>query len=108
MKDKGIKIKETIIEHVINNRKEYFIVLILFIIGIFLGVLFVNNIDEAQKIEIESYLNNFIENMKSGESVDNIKLLHTSIWQNAVFAISIWFLGTTVIRNPNSFWSNSI
>lgn len=106
MRDKGIKIGETITKHVINNRKEYFIVLILFIIGIFLGVLFVNNIEEVQKAEVETYLNNFIQGMKTNEKLDMFALLNTSIWQNAIFAILIWFLGTTVIRNANSLWNN--
>ena len=38
--------KETIKKHILNNKKEYIIVTLLFIIGIFLGVLFVNNINE--------------------------------------------------------------
>ena len=48
MKNKGIKIKDTIKQHVSNNSKEYIIVTLLFIIGIFLGVLFINNVGEAQ------------------------------------------------------------
>ena len=60
-KRKNLKIVEIIKQHVINNSKEYIIVALLFIIGIFLGVLFVNNIQEAQRVEISSYFNNFIE-----------------------------------------------
>ena len=46
MRDKGIKIKNTIKEHIINNSKEYIIIFIIFIIGIFLGVFFINNSNE--------------------------------------------------------------
>ena len=45
-------LKEIIKKHILNNKKEYIIVTLLFIIGIFLGVLFVNNINESQKIEV--------------------------------------------------------
>ncbi len=103
MKDKGIRIKETLKRHVINNSKEYMIVTLLFIIGIFLGVFFVNNIQDAQKIEIKNYLNNFIENMKKIESLDNISLLRSSIAQNILLAVMIWFFGTTVIGIPVVF-----
>ena len=105
MKDKGIKIKETIKQHIINNSKEYIIVTLIFIIGIFLGVLFVNNIQETPKNEVASYLNNFIEKMKQTEEFDNISLLKTSMGQNILLALIIWFFGTTVIRNTCCFWN---
>lgn len=105
MRDKGIKIKETIKQHVINNRKEYIIVTLLFIIGIFLGVLFVNNIQQTSKDEVASYLSNFIEKMKTTEELDNMSLLKTSIGQNIMLAVIIWFFGTTVIRNSCGFWN---
>lgn len=108
MKDKGIKIKNTIKEHIINNRKEYIIVTLLFIIGIFLGVFFVNNMQESQKVEVQSYLNNFIEKMKNIETIDTPNLLQTSMLQNVILTIVIWFFGTTVIRNTSSIWNCNI
>ena len=48
------KIKEIIKQHVINNKKEYVIVTLLFIIGIFFGVLFVNNVNESQKQRLQN------------------------------------------------------
>ena len=104
MRNKGTKIKEIIKEHIINNKKEYIIVFLLFIIGIFLGVMFINNIQEEQKTEIQTYLNNFIQTMKETEKLDYMSLLKTSIGQNIFFAIIIWFFGTTVIRNTSSIW----
>ena len=101
-------IRETIKNHIINNKKEYIIVTLILIIGIFLGVLFVNNINESQETEVTDYLNNFIEKMKSIESLDNISLLKTSVIQNVLFAIILWFFGTTVIRYTNSFWNCSL
>ena len=48
-------IQEIIKKHVNNNIKEYLIVSILLLIGIVLGVIFVNNISNTQKIEINNY-----------------------------------------------------
>lgn len=103
MKDKGSKIKETIVQHVRNNKKEYIIVTLIFIIGIFLGVLFINNMGEAQRSEITSYINQFVEKMKGTEKLDHISLLKTSMGQNLFLAIVIWFFGTTVIGIPVVF-----
>ena len=108
MKNKGMQIKETIKQHIINNKRKYIIICLLFIIGIFLGVLFVNNIQEIQKNEISSYLNSYIDKIKTTENIDNMKLLKASIGQNILIAVIIWFFGTTVIRNTNSFWNNII
>ena len=103
MKDKGIRIKNTIKQHIANNLKEYIIVTIIFIIGIFLGVLFINNVGDSEKQEITGYLNSFIEKMKNIGSLDYGELLETSIWQNVLTAIVIWFFGTTVIGIPIVF-----
>jgi len=98
-----IKIKEIIKEHIINNSKEYIIVALLFVIGIFLGVLFVNNLQEAQKSEITTYLNNFIDKLKNTENLNYMELLKNTTLQNVILAITIWFFGTTVIGIPIVF-----
>lgn len=102
-KNKRVKLLETIKEHITNNKKEYMLVILLFISGIFLGVLFVNNIQEGQKLEVTSYLNKFIENMKNTENLNYIELLKNSLNQNIILAIVLWFFGTTVIGIPVVF-----
>lgn len=103
MRDKGVKIKDTIKQHIMNNKKEYFLVVMLFIIGIFLGVLFVNNMQETQKEELKTYLSTFIEKMKTIENLETNNLLKDSILKNSITAITIWFFGTTVIGIPVVF-----
>ena len=105
MDRKVIKIKETIKQHILNNKREYIIVTFIFIIGIFLGVLFVNNIKEEQKEQIGTYVNNYITKMRDTENINNVDVLKSSIKQNLLITLCIWFYGTTVIRIAYSFWS---
>lgn len=102
-KNKRKVILQTIKEHVVNNKKEYVIVSILFVIGIFLGVFFINNVGQEPKTLITEYLNQFIEKLKSTEDLNLVELLKTSIGQNIMLAISLWFFGTTIIGIPAVF-----
>lgn len=102
-RDKRIKLLEMIKEHVKNNKKEYIIVALLFVIGIFLGVLFINHVQEGQKTEITEYFNTFTEKMKSMEEINSMALLKNSMGQNIILAIVLWFFGTTVIGIPVVF-----
>lgn len=97
------KIKEMVVNHLAKNRREYIIILILFIIGIFSGVLFINNVKEEQFRNISNYINTFIEKIKNIESINSLQLLKASLWQNIGVALLIGFFGTTVIGIPVVF-----
>lgn len=102
-KNKRLKIGNTIYQHLKNNSKEYILLTLIFLIGIFLGVMFVNNIQETQRGEIASYLNNFIDKLKSTEKLESTVILKTIIIENIFLAITLWFFGTTVIGIPIVF-----
>ena len=48
-KNKELKILKIIKQHVINNKKEYFIISLIFIVGVFGGVFFINNMQFQQQ-----------------------------------------------------------
>ena len=102
-KNKKLKIWNVINTHILNNKKEYILISILFIVGVFFGVMFINNIQETQKNEITTYLNRFIEKFKDLESVDNVQMLKMTVKENFVLALALWFFGTTVIGIPIVF-----
>ena len=68
-RNKRLRIIDAICNHVINNKKEYVLVTLIFLVGIFLGVMFINNIQEAQMAEITEYLKSFTEKMKNTEKL---------------------------------------
>lgn len=97
------KIISILIEFIKNNIKEYFIISLIFLIGIFLGVMFTNNSTDQQKTEIVSYVNTYIEAFKQTTSEQNIELLQNNIKDNAVLSVIMWFVGSTVIGIPVIF-----
>lgn len=94
------KLQEIIIEHINNNLKEYIIVTALFIIGVILGVIFINKANETQVVEISSYINDFINNIKNSMNINQGELLKSSLISNFILALTLWFVGSTVIGFP--------
>ena len=101
--NKRLKIGNTIYQHITNNSKEYILLTLIFLIGIFLGVMFINNSQETQRGEITSYLNNFIDKLKNTKKLESAEILKTTIIENIILAITLWFFGTTVIGIPVVF-----
>lgn len=97
------KIINTLIEFIKNNIKEYIIITLIFLIGIFLGVMFVNNLGEEQKLEIISYINTYVEAFEQSDSSGNITLLQNNIKDNIILTLIIWFIGSTIIGIPIVF-----
>lgn len=99
-KNKESKIKNIILENIMENARSYLILLIIFFIGIILGVIFVNNANETQTSQISSYINNFVDTIKENYQISRSKLLMKSILNNLYITIILWFLGSTVIGFP--------
>ncbi|MBR3613813.1 MAG: stage II sporulation protein M [Clostridia bacterium] len=91
--------KKELIEYLIRNKKNFIIIGILFVIGIAIGTFSVNNSDESQKQELNTYITNLIKKIKESDknSIDNLELLMLSIKENATIILIIWFLGCTII-----------
>lgn len=89
--------KKVLIEYIIKNRKNFFIIAIIFILGISLGMIFVNTTNDLQKEELNNYLTALIKNIKDTDNISKIDLLFLSIRQNICFILLVWFLGCTII-----------
>ena len=102
-KNKRIKFLIALKNHILNNRKDYTIVSLIFVIGIFLGVFFVNNMQESKITEVNSYFNDSINKLKEVETIESFTLLKENIIEKILLATAIWFFGTTVIGIPIVF-----
>ena len=97
---KSSKIGTTIYNHIINNKREYLIVTILFFIGIIVGVLFINNTKDNEIQEINNYLIDLFNNIKTYNNMDFNSLLKESLLTNAIIIILLWFGASTIIGIP--------
>lgn len=99
-KRKRNNIKELILNHLYDNIKLYLIVIIILVIGIVAGVVFINNTNEEEALEIQNYINEFINLLKDGYHIDTGELLRKSLADNLVLLVVMWLLGSTVIGIP--------
>ena len=100
---KANNIKQLILNHFYENIKAYIIVIIIFIIGIVAGVIFINNTNETQGIEIQNYITSFINSLKQDYHIDKLELLKKSLGDNFILILTMWFIGSTVIGIPIIF-----
>ena len=94
------KLKQFFENYVKSNYKEYILVTLLFIIGIFIGVMIINNCEENQISEVREYITNFINKLKQTEDINKLEILGISIKNNLIIAFILWLAGTTIIGVP--------
>ena len=92
----------TIIENHINqNKKEYIISVIVFMLGIIIGVIILNSSNQENQKIIGGYINELIDLIKNREyKIDENKLLIKSVTSNLKIALIIWVAGSTIIGMP--------
>lgn len=100
---KQSKLKNLILNNIYSNLQYYIIVMIILIIGIACGVIFINNINEEQKVEISKYISDFISSLKNNYEINKAELLKNSLIENFKLTLGMWFIGSTVVGLPIVF-----
>ena len=102
-KKKTNKIVDLLKKDVVQNYKEYLVVMIFFIVGLFFGVFFINQMKEEQISQVHTYLNDFVQNLKNISDINEFDILKSSIFDKVLLTLMIWFFGTTVVGIPVVF-----
>ena len=89
-----------IIKHIKTNAREYGILLIIFLIGVLIGIFVVNHLSESQKNENTSYVLSLINKIKENKQINYTELLKESLIKNLIIAGSFWIVGITVTLVP--------
>lgn len=100
MKHKKKRSMQLLYSHISNNIKEYFSVIVVLLIGIVLGVIAINNSNDDTKVEIQTYINDFISSVSENENIDKLALAKSVFTNNLFFVIMLIFIGSTVIGIP--------
>lgn len=101
MQKEKSEILNIIKEEIISNYKSYILVIILFSVGLFLGVLFINQTENQENVI--KYINTYIDEIKISESNSTIVQLKTDIKNNIFLVFILWFAGTTIVGIPIVF-----
>lgn len=101
MRKRKNEIFNIIKEDIINNTKSYLIILTIFVVGIFFGVMFINQLQD--KTQVEEYINTYIDETKTLENGNYSKELRNDIKNNIILVFLLWFAGTTIIGIPIVF-----
>lgn len=86
-----------IVSHIQNNLKEYLIIGIIFIIGILVGIVFVNNLSDDNYQDINSYINSFTTTLKDKGNIPESTVLKNSIYNNLSIGLILWILSSTIV-----------
>ena len=98
MRKRKSEIFSIIKDDIINNAKAYFVVAIIFTVGVFLGVMFINQTED--KTEIEKYVNTYIDETKNLQTPNFLSELQYDVKNNIILVLILWFAGTTIIGIP--------
>lgn len=90
-------------KHIKENIKEYIILLLVFIIGLFIGCMILNNSNDVEKCEISEYINNFTSKVQEGSKPDYGEMFLKIIKKNLILVIVMSFLGVSIIGIPGLY-----
>lgn len=90
-------IKQLIINHISENINIYFKVLIIFIIGICIGIAVVNQLPEVGLQNINEYITNSVNALKSHNEISKLQTLKLSLFKDIIIVLVIYFFGLTLM-----------
>lgn len=94
---RNIRHSNVIVSHIESNLREYLVVSIIFIIGILIGIFFINNVSDSEYQETNSYINDFTISLKNQANISESTVLKNSLFNNLSIGVLLWILSSTVI-----------
>lgn len=92
-----MKRKSILLEYFNKYKITYIIIIALFLIGVFIGVIYINMSNEEKIQDLTQYVTNLINNINNYSETKENNIFIESILKNSKDILIIWFLGCTVI-----------
>ena len=98
LKIKTNKFKAILHQHIINNKRGYCLAIILFFVGLLVGIISVNHVSNIE--DINQFYSQFTDTIKEFKNIDYFVLLKHSIFSNFIQIILLWIGASTIIGIP--------
>ena len=92
-----MKKRSVLLDYFVKYKKIYITIILLFILGICIGVLYINTVNKEKIDTLSVYVNDLVKNIKETKQLDNQNALINSIIKNCKDIGIIWILGCTII-----------
>lgn len=92
-----MKKRSVLLDYFVKYKKTYITIILLFILGICIGVLYINTVNKEKIDTLSVYVNDLVKNIKETKQLDNQNALINSIIKNCKDIGIIWILGCTII-----------
>ena len=85
---------------ILNNKKYYIIVCLIFLLGFIMGIMFINNSTGEGISQISDYTKSLFTNLKDSQQINYTGILKKSIIINFILVFIIWISSATIIGIP--------
>ena len=92
-----MKKNSILLEHFNKNKITYLLITSVFLIGVLIGVIYINMLSGEKIQNLTEYVNKLVDNVKNNTTTKEINIIFNSIIKNSKEIIIIWFLGCTII-----------
>ena len=96
----SVRFKKSIEEYIKNNFNNYILVILFLIIGVFAGIVVINNFSDEKKGIINNYMISFFDKFNNINGFDQSKLLLYAILNDCIITIILFISGTTILGMP--------
>jgi stage II sporulation protein M len=91
--------KSRIKQHIKENRPQYVLVILVFLVGFIMGNYQVPGLDGGVKSQLSGIIDNYLRGGMEG-SLDGGQILGSAFFKQLQLTMLVWFLGLTVIGFP--------
>lgn len=100
----GGTMKNIFISYVLDNIREIIIITLIMFIGLILGVIYINNIDNENRSIVNNHINEIFDYVKDSQDenkmIDNFEILKSNLKRNLIYMLLLGLFSSCLIGIP--------